>query len=105
VKKKAFDLVIAGNISKDIIDMDGRKSQSTGGSVYYGALAAKKPGASLIVITRLASSLWRGGAYLRLKTDKAKPILLPLKKYKPECRQGRGDTCFGSYLGYRGKIP
>ena len=51
-----FDLIIVGHISKDIIVVDDRVSESIGGSVYYAALAARPAGCSLLAVTKLAFS-------------------------------------------------
>lgn len=50
-----YDLILIGNVSKDIIIIDGKPTHtSAGGSVYYGAFAAEPAGIQLLVITKLA---------------------------------------------------
>jgi sugar/nucleoside kinase (ribokinase family) len=50
-----YDLILIGNLSKDIIIIDNKSARtSSGGSVYYGAFAAKPAGIQLLVITKLA---------------------------------------------------
>ena len=50
-----YDLILIGNLSKDIIIIDGKPTHtSAGGSVYYGAFAAEPAGIQLLVITKLA---------------------------------------------------
>jgi hypothetical protein len=51
---KNYDLVIIGHLAKDIIEIDGRKSESLGGGVYYGGLAARQMGLEIAIITRLS---------------------------------------------------
>jgi hypothetical protein len=49
------ELVIVGQLSKDIIVIDGRSEQPTlGGSVYYAAFAARPAAARVLVIAKLA---------------------------------------------------
>ena len=49
-----FDLAIIGHFARDVIvDRDSR-AWSSGGSVYYGSIAARRLGRSVAVITRLA---------------------------------------------------
>jgi sugar/nucleoside kinase (ribokinase family) len=63
------ELVIVGQLSKDILVIDGRRAQPTlGGSVYYAAFAARPAGVRVLVITKLAlrdyellSDFWAGG--------------------------------------------
>ncbi len=51
-----FDLIIVGHVSKDIIVIDDKSSESIGGSVYYAALAAKPAGCNVLAVTKLAFS-------------------------------------------------
>ncbi|HEC37656.1 hypothetical protein LCGC14_0690640 [marine sediment metagenome] len=47
------DIVILGHVAKDIIEVDGIKSTSLGGGVYYGGIAGSQIGLKITVITRL----------------------------------------------------
>ncbi|GAB4327414.1 MAG: PfkB family carbohydrate kinase [Promethearchaeota archaeon] len=50
----AFDLAFVGHFARDVIVDGGVRTWSSGGSVYYGAIAAKRLGASVAVVTKLA---------------------------------------------------
>jgi sugar/nucleoside kinase (ribokinase family) len=63
------ELVIAGQLSRDVLVIDGRRQPPTvGGSVYYAAFATRPAGARVLVIPKLAlrdygllSELWARG--------------------------------------------
>jgi sugar/nucleoside kinase (ribokinase family) len=47
------DITILGHIAKDIIEVDGRLTESLGGTVYYGAIAGIQMGLRISIITLL----------------------------------------------------
>lgn len=49
-----FDIAVVGDFAKDKIVFRGQTESSSGGSVYYGALALQRIGVRTAVITRLA---------------------------------------------------
>ena len=52
---RPIDLVIIGQISKDIILIDGRAETAPGGGVLYASYAAKATGAEILAVTKLAA--------------------------------------------------
>jgi len=58
VKKlqKTYNILLIGHVSKDIIIVKGRTAKTPGGAVYYSSIAAKRSGANVLVITKLAHS-------------------------------------------------
>jgi sugar/nucleoside kinase (ribokinase family) len=48
-----FDLMTIGHFAKDIIVVDGKGETASGGGVYFGAMAARRLGLSVAVVTRL----------------------------------------------------
>ncbi len=48
-----FDLLMLGHFAKDQIIVDGQGETVSGGAVYYGAVAARRLGARVAVVTRL----------------------------------------------------
>jgi sugar/nucleoside kinase (ribokinase family) len=48
------DVAVLGHFAKDKIIVSGRETVASGGSVYYGALALRRLGMKVVVITRLA---------------------------------------------------
>ncbi|MBA7694421.1 hypothetical protein ES703_103030 [subsurface metagenome] len=56
---KRYDIVTAGHVSHDILDYRGKVSRFIGGAVYFSAFAAKRSGASLLVVTKMAESDFR----------------------------------------------
>jgi sugar/nucleoside kinase (ribokinase family) len=67
----AVDFVVIGHFAKDILVFGGRSVVSSGGSVYYGALALRRLGQRVAVITRL-----RKDDFSRLDELKAEGILV-----------------------------
>lgn len=51
-----FDLLMLGHFAVDRIIVDGAEETVSGGGVYYGAIAARRLGASVGVVTRLAEA-------------------------------------------------
>lgn len=51
---KKYDIVMIGHVSKDILIQKGKESRITGGAVVYSSVAAKRSGASVLVITKTA---------------------------------------------------
>ena len=49
----AVDVAIIGHFARDKLVFRGQESMSSGGSVYYGAIALRRIGLSVAVITRL----------------------------------------------------
>jgi hypothetical protein len=52
---RPIDLVIIGQISKDIILIDGRAETAPGGGVLYASYAATATGAEILAVTKLAA--------------------------------------------------
>jgi len=51
--KRACDLLMLGHFAVDQLIVDGVTTVSSGGGVYYGAIAARRLGAEVVVATRL----------------------------------------------------
>ena len=51
-----YDLLMLGHFAVDRIIVDGVEETVSGGGVYYGALAARRLGARVGVVTRLAQA-------------------------------------------------
>ncbi|MFX1497681.1 MAG: hypothetical protein ACFFBH_09160 [Promethearchaeota archaeon] len=47
------DIAILGHIAKDIIEVDGKVTESLGGTVYYGGIAGSHMGLKISIITLL----------------------------------------------------
>lgn len=54
IRASAVDVAVLGHFAKDKIIVAGKESIASGGSVYYGALALRRLGLRVAVITRLA---------------------------------------------------
>jgi sugar/nucleoside kinase (ribokinase family) len=52
--KPAVDIAVIGHFARDRIVVGGRQEVASGGSVYYGALALRRLGLRVAVVTRLA---------------------------------------------------
>ena len=52
--KDRYDIVMIGHISKDIIVIKEKRTESVGGAVYYSSIAAKRSGADVLVVTKLS---------------------------------------------------
>jgi sugar/nucleoside kinase (ribokinase family) len=48
-----YDIVMVGNFAKDELYIDGIKTVSSGGGVYYGSIAISRLGYKVAVVTRL----------------------------------------------------
>ncbi len=53
-KKKKYDIIHIGHVSKDIIIVKNKSSEGLGGAVYYSSIAAQRSGANVLVITKIA---------------------------------------------------
>lgn len=53
MNKRACDLLMLGHFAVDQLIVDGVTTTSSGGGVYYGAIAARRLGADVAVVTRL----------------------------------------------------
>jgi sugar/nucleoside kinase (ribokinase family) len=53
---QVFDLLMLGHFAVDRVIVDGAEETVSGGGVYYGAMAARRLGATVAVITRLAQA-------------------------------------------------
>lgn len=53
-KMKNYDIVIIGHVSHDILNYRGEVSRFIGGAAYFSSFAAKKSGAELLVVTKMA---------------------------------------------------
>jgi sugar/nucleoside kinase (ribokinase family) len=51
---KSYDILTIGHITDDIMNDRGAVSRFIGGGAYFSAFAAKRSGASLLVVTRMA---------------------------------------------------
>ena len=51
---KQYDIISIGHIDNAIMDYLGKVSRFTGGAVYYSSFAAKRSGAAVCVVTKLA---------------------------------------------------
>jgi sugar/nucleoside kinase (ribokinase family) len=49
----SVDILMIGHFAKDVLVVDGRGEQASGGAVYYGAIALQRLGARVAVSTRL----------------------------------------------------
>jgi sugar/nucleoside kinase (ribokinase family) len=49
-----YDIVSIGHITRDTLDDRGKVSHFTGGGAYFSAFAARRSGARVLVVTRLA---------------------------------------------------
>jgi sugar/nucleoside kinase (ribokinase family) len=56
MNEKSFDLLMLGHFAVDRIIVDAAEETVSGGGVYYGAIAARRLGASVGVVTRLAEA-------------------------------------------------
>ena len=52
----SFDLLMLGHFAVDRVIVDGVEETVSGGGVYYGAIAARRLGATVGVVTRLAEA-------------------------------------------------
>jgi sugar/nucleoside kinase (ribokinase family) len=48
-----YDLMTIGHFAKDAIVVDGKSESASGGGVYFGAMAARRLGLDVAVVTRL----------------------------------------------------
>ncbi len=53
-----IDIAVIGHFARDVIIVGGRETVASGGSVYYGALALRRLGLRVAVVTRLAQADW-----------------------------------------------
>jgi sugar/nucleoside kinase (ribokinase family) len=53
-----IDVAVIGHLAKDKIIVGGQETVASGGSVYYGALALRRLGLRVAVVTRLAQADW-----------------------------------------------
>jgi sugar/nucleoside kinase (ribokinase family) len=56
--KYSIDVTVIGHFAKDKIIVGGQETVASGGSVYYGALALRRLGLRVAVVTRLAQADW-----------------------------------------------
>ena len=54
--KKSYNILLIGHVSKDIIIVKDRTTKALGGAVYYSSIAAKRTGANVLVVTKIAQS-------------------------------------------------
>lgn len=52
----AVDVTVIGHFAKDLLVVGGQEEVASGGSVYYGALALRRLGLQVAVVTRLAKA-------------------------------------------------
>lgn len=53
IKRKVYDIALVGHFAKDIIVTPDSETMSPGGSVYYGALAAKNVGFKVCTVIKM----------------------------------------------------
>jgi len=51
---KRYDMIIIGHVTDDLLDDRGRVSRFIGGAAYFSSFAAKRSGAELLLVTKLA---------------------------------------------------
>ncbi len=54
--RKRYDLVLVGHVTNDTLVDHGVFTRFTGGGAYFGAFAARRLGARVLVVTKLASA-------------------------------------------------
>lgn len=70
-----YDLITIGHVTHDMLDDRGDVSWFIGGAAYFSSFAAKRSGASLLVVTKLAEKDL--GLLQALKDEGIKVIALP----------------------------
>jgi sugar/nucleoside kinase (ribokinase family) len=72
---KRYDIVTIGHITHDLLNDRGEVSWFIGGAAYFSAFAAKRSGAGLLVVTRLAEKDF--GLLQGMKEEGIEVIALP----------------------------
>jgi sugar/nucleoside kinase (ribokinase family) len=54
--KRRYDLLIAGHVTHDQLVVRGQESWFTGGGAFFASFAARRAGASVLTLTRLAAA-------------------------------------------------
>lgn len=70
-----YDIITIGHVTHDILNDRGVVSQFIGGAAFFSSFAAKRSGASLIVLTKLAEKDW--GLLQEMKDEGIEVIALP----------------------------
>ncbi len=70
-----YDIVSIGHITRDILNDRGQVSHFTGGGAYFSAFAARRSGARVLVVTRLAGKDF--GLLQELRDEGIKVIARP----------------------------
>jgi sugar/nucleoside kinase (ribokinase family) len=72
---KAYDMVTIGHITDDVLNDRGEVSRFIGGAAYFSSFAAKRSGAKLLVVTKLAQKDF--GLLDSLRREGVEVIALP----------------------------
>jgi sugar/nucleoside kinase (ribokinase family) len=72
---KRYDMVTIGHVTDDILDDRGTVSRFIGGAAYFSSIAAKRSGAELLIVTKLAQKDF--GLLYGLKEQEIEVIALP----------------------------
>jgi sugar/nucleoside kinase (ribokinase family) len=72
---KTYDIVNIGHVTHDILDDRGRVSRFIGGGAYFSAFAARRSGAKILVVAKLAEADF--GLLDGLKAEGVEVLALP----------------------------
>jgi sugar/nucleoside kinase (ribokinase family) len=70
-----YDMVTIGHVTHDVLDQMGKVSRFIGGAAYFSSFAAKRSGAKLLVVTKLAQNDF--GLLFDLRREDIEVIALP----------------------------
>ncbi len=72
--KEKYDIILVGHISKDIIIVKNRRTETLGGAVFYSSIAAKRSGVDVLVVTKLSEKDFSLLAYFEKEGIDTVPI-------------------------------
>jgi sugar/nucleoside kinase (ribokinase family) len=72
---KRYDVVTIGHVTHDVLNQMGKVSRFIGGAAYFSSFAAKRSGAELLVVTKLAQNDF--GLLSDLRQEDIEVIALP----------------------------
>ena len=72
---KSYDIITIGHVTHDLLNDRGDVSRFIGGAAYFSSFAAKRSGASLLVVTKLAEKDF--GLLQGMKDEGIEVIALP----------------------------
>ena len=72
---KSYDIITIGHVTHDMLNDRGEVSWFIGGAAYFSSFAAKRSGAHLLVVTKLAEK--DSGLLQRMKDEGIEVIALP----------------------------